>query len=392
MNQPKTLLLNRIAVSTFFFINGFLFANSTSRMPDLQSTYRVNDAELGTILFCVALGSMCAMPFAGWLASKFGSKRMVVISALLFCFFIPFIPKFQDVWLIRGIFFIIGATLGSMDVTMNGQAVLVERQWGKVIFSSFHAVFSIGMTLGAISGSFFSEHKVNLTEHLTIMSFISVVILVIASFFLIRDTSQNSKSNKEIIETPHNYWHTMKIVLPFALIAFCCMTGEGAMADWSALYMNKIIGQNESLSAKAFATYALAMTIGRVFGDYFTMKLGRLKLILIESFLCFIGLGLALLFANIWATFVGFFLVGLGVAAIVPIAYSSAGNLKGIAPSLGISIVTSIGYSGFFIAPPLIGYISNISSLRYGLLFVLLLFAIMIGIVQTLKLKEQSKY
>lgn len=153
--------------------------------------------------------------------------------------------------------------------------------------------------------------------------------------------------------------------------------------------MNKVVGQSEVLSAWVFGTFGVAMTIGRVFGDYFTLKLGKQKLMLIDALLSILGLGITLAFVSVWSTFVGFFLVGLGLSTIVPIVFSSAGNLRNISPSAGISMATSIGYTGFFIGPPTIGYFAEAFGLRVGLGFVLFLFVLMAGILVVIS-KENS--
>lgn len=375
----KTLLINRIAVSTFFFINGFLYANWTARLPELQRFFGLNNAQLGSVLFCIALGSMVAMPFAGWLGSKFGSDAIVKVTALLFCVSIPLVAISQNEWLIRLCFFFLGAASGSMDVTMNGQAVLVERLWGKVIFSSFHAVFSIGMAIGAAVGGVFSNFQIPLQTHLTILAALGTFPIIWASTKLIKDKPEVAE--QVVSEEKTDKFLALKTILPFGIIAFCCMTGEGSMVDWSAIFMNKVVGQSEVLSAWAFGTFGVAMTIGRVFGDYFTLKLGKQKLMLIDALLSMAGLGIALAFVSVWSTFVGFFLVGLGLSTIVPIVFSSAGNLKNISPSAGISMATSIGYTGFFIGPPTIGYLAEAFDLRVGLGFVLFLFVLMAGII-----------
>ncbi len=375
----KTLLINRIAVSTFFFINGFLYANWTARLPELQRFFGLNNAQLGSVLFCIALGSMVAMPFAGWLGSKFGSDAIVKVTALLFCVSIPLVAISQNEWLIRLCFFFLGAASGSMDVTMNGQAVLVERLWGKVIFSSFHAVFSIGMAIGAAVGGVFSNFQIPLQTHLTILAVLGTLPIIWASTKLIKDKPEVAE--QVISEEKTDKFLALKTILPFGIIAFCCMTGEGSIVDWSAIFMNKVVGQSEVLSAWAFGTFGVAMTIGRVFGDYFTLKLGKQKLMLIDALLSMVGLGIALAFVSVWSTFIGFFLVGLGLSTIVPIVFSSAGNLKNISPSAGISMATSIGYTGFFIGPPTIGYLAEAFDLRVGLGFVLFLFVLMAGII-----------
>ena len=386
--KDKNLLINRIAVSTFFFVNGFLYANWTSRLPELQRFYGLNNAQLGTVLFCIALGSMVSMPFAGWLGSRFGSDKIVKIVAILFCISIPMVAFSQNEWVIRLCFFFLGAASGAMDVTMNGQAVLVERLWGKIIFSSFHAIFSIGMALGAAAGGLFSNFEVSLQTHLVIIGLFGILPILWASTKLIRDHIHEAVAAKDNVKTDN--FLAFKTILPFGIIAFCCMTGEGAMVDWSAIFMNTVVNQSEVISAWAFGIFGVSMTIGRIFGDYFTLKLGKQKLMLIDALLAIFGLGIALFFASVWSTLLGFFLVGLGLSTIVPIVFSSAGNLKNISPSAGISMATSIGYTGFFIGPPAIGFLAETFGLRLGLGFVLGLFVIMAMVLLRISEKEDS--
>jgi MFS family permease len=384
--KDKKLVINRIAVSTFFFVNGFLYANWTSRLPELQRFYGLNNAQLGTVLFCIALGSMASMPFAGWLGSRFGSDKIVKIVALLFCISIPMVALSQNEWLIRLCFFFLGAASGAMDVTMNGQAVLVERLWGKIIFSSFHAIFSIGMALGAAVGGLFSNFQVSLQTHLNIIGIFGILPILWASTKLIRDHIPEPVVATNNLKTDN--FLAFKTILPFGIIAFCCMTGEGAMVDWSAIFMNTVVNQSELISAWAFGIFGVSMTIGRIFGDYFTLKLGKQKLMLIDALLAIFGLGIALFFVSVWSTFLGFFLVGLGLSTIVPIVFSSAGNLKNISPSAGISMATSIGYTGFFIGPPAIGFLAETFGLRLGLGFVLGLFVMMAIVLLRISEKE----
>ena len=375
----KKLLVSRIAVSSFFFINGFLYANWTARLPELQQYFGLNNSQLGTVLFCIALGSLVSMPVAGWLGNRYGSDRIVVIMAVLFCLTIPLVAVSQNEWVIRLCFFGLGAASGSMDVTMNGQAVLVERLWGKVIFSSFHAVFSIGMALGAASGGIFSKYGISFPFHLLPLAVLGILVIFWASSKLIRDTPEPMEETAATAKT--DKLSALKAILPFGIIAFCCMMGEGSMVDWSAIFMHTVVGQSDVVSAWAFGTFGLAMTVGRTFGDYFTAKLGLQKVMLIDALLAASGLGLAVAVASVWSTFLGFFLVGIGLSTIVPLVFSQAGNTKGITPSVGISMATSIGYAGFFVGPPVIGLLSEAFNLRVGLSFVLLLFVLMAAII-----------
>lgn len=378
--MTKTLKINRIAVSTLFFINGFLYANWTARLPELQKYFGVNDSQLGTLLFCIALGSMVAMPASGWLATRYGSRKIVTLMSLAFCFCIPLVPVFQDEWYIRVCFFLLGAASGCMDVTMNGQAVQVEKQWGQTIISSFHAVFSIGMALGAGSGSVFAKYGISLNSHLQIISFLGVILVLLASRYLVKEQAEDSLETSEVTGK-ESFSTAFFAILPFGIIAFCCMTGEGSMVDWSAIFMNKVIGQDEVVSAWAFGTFGVAMTIGRVFGDYLTVKLGKQRIMLLDSLLAILGLSIALGIGAVWSTFLGFFMVGLGLSTIVPIVFSLAGNSKGVSATAGISMASSIGYTGFFVGPPTIGFLADTFGLKLGLGVVLFLFLMMFAVI-----------
>ena len=386
--------INRLAVSLFFFTNGFQYANWVARLPEVQQLYGVSNTRLGTILLCSAAGAISAMPFAGFLTVRFGSRWVTIATAIAFVLLIPFIPLVSNLWVIGGLFFLFGIFGGSEDVAMNGQAVYVERLYNRPILSSFHGVWSIGTALGAGFGALFAKFGVELFTHFLTISAMSVGLIIWAAFNLIKDdppvasgqalsiTTEKSAENEENA----TFRLPTKAILPLGIIAFCGMTGEGSIADWAAIYMHKTIGQDEAFSALAFGSFATAMTIGRLTGDRFTEKFGNRKQLIISSLLAIFGLALALAVNNPWLVLVGFFIAGLGIATIVPIIYSAAGNTEGVSPSVGIAMATTIGYTGFFVGPPVIGYLADAFSLRIGLMFGLLLFVIMfVFVVQKIK-------
>jgi MFS family permease len=370
--------INRLAISSFFFFIGFLYANWVARLPELQRLFGVSNATLGTLLLCWAAGAIVAMPFTGWLSVRFGTRSVSQITAFVFCLLVPVIPLFSNLWLIGSLFFLLGMNNGALDVTINGQAVYVERMYDKPIMSSFHGVFSVGMALGAGSGALFAMFSVPLFPHLLVVSCLCFALISWASFHLIKDETTNTAKNTEGGQT---FRLPTKAILPLGIIAFCGMTGEGSMADWSAIYMHKTVGMNEAFSALAFGSFAASMTVGRIFGDYFTRELGKRKLLIYSSLLSFSGLALAILMPSAYIVLFGFFCVGLGLANVVPIVYSTAGNTEGVTPSVGIAMSTTIGYTGFFIGPPVIGYLSDLFSLKIGFVFTLILFVIMFFLV-----------
>jgi MFS family permease len=370
------MLNNRIAISIFFFFNGFLYSSWAARLPELCRFYNLSDAVLGTLLFAVSVGALLAMPFSGWLTTRYGSHQVTRFTALLFYMSIPLVGILPNLYLAYAIFVLMGFSTGSLDVAMNGQAVWVERAYDRPIMSSFHALFSIGMALGAGASAIFTHLKWGFTQHFVLVSVLAFAASVWAmQHLVVEQVNTASKSSGEKFQLP------IKAIVPLGLIAFCCMTGEGAMSDWSAIFMNKIANQPESFSALAVSVFGAAMTIGRIFGDQLTIFFGRYKMLIISSLLSIFGLALALIFADKWFSMFGFFIIGLGLATVVPIVYSAAGNTPGVEPSVGIAMATSIGYAGFFVGPPTIGFLSEQFGLRLGLCFILLLFVRMFVLV-----------
>ncbi len=371
--------INRLAVSIFFFINGFQYANWVARLPEVQTLYGVSNTTLGTILLCSAAGAMTAMPFAGLLTVRVGSRLVTIATAIVFVLTIPFIPLLSNLWAIGGLFFLFGVMGGSEDVAMNGQAVYVERLYQRPILASFHGVWSIGTASGAGLGALFAKYEIGLFSHMLTVSILSLVAILWASLHLIKDDILDNETDTAQNESANSTFRLpTKAILPLGIIAFCAMTGEGSIGDWSAIYMHKIIGQSEAFSALAFGAFTLAMTIGRLIGDSFTEKYGKRKQLIISSLLAISGMSLTLGFINPWTVLIGFFIVGLGISTIVPIVYSTAGNTEGVTPSVGIAMATTIGYSGFFVGPPVIGYLADAYSLRIGLLFSWMLFVVML--------------
>jgi MFS family permease len=329
------------------------------------------------MLFMTAIGALVAMPLTGWLTTRFNSGKLTIISGLLFCCVIPFIPVSSNIWIGRISFLVTGFFSGAMDITMNGQAVFVERAYKKTIMSSFHAAYSIGMALGAGSGALFANYHTSLRPQLLLVSVAGFIALVIIAPVILRDQpitakQQTGKSHRQKI--PFLIWL-------IAIVGFCGMTGEGSMVDWSAIYMHTVVGKTKAFSALAVGSFAAAMTIGRLFGDRLIDALGKKTILFCSCFAAIAGLAIVLLFVNAPTVLIGLFLIGAGLSNVVPLTYSTAGNIKGIEPAAGIAIASTIGYSGFFVGPPAIGYLADSFGLRIGLCFTMVLFLVMLSVI-----------
>lgn len=367
----------RIAVIMYFFINGFLYANCTSRLPELKVHFGVSNSVLGTMLFMTAIGALVAMPLTGWLSTRYNSGQLVIYAGFLFCCAVPCIAFSPNIWLGRLTFFMTGFFSGAMDITMNAQAVLVERIFKKTIMSSFHAAFSIGMAIGAGTGALFADYHYPLQSHLVYMAIFSILALAAVVPALARNQGSPpavEKGTTRKRRIPLGIWL-------LAIVGFCGMTGEGSMVDWSAIYTNTVVGSTKAFSALAVGAFATAMTIGRLFGDRLIDKAGKQTVLFCSCFSAIAGLALALLVVSAPAAIVGFFLVGAGLSNVVPMTYSMAGNIKGVEPAAGIAFASTIGYSGFFIGPPVIGYLGDALGLRIGLCFTLFLLLIMLVVI-----------
>ncbi len=393
----KKLWQNRIAAALIFFSAGFIYSSWMARLPELQIFWNVSNTMTGTLLLCITGGSIAFMPFTGWLSVKFGNKLIASTTAILNVFFLILVALIPSVWILFPLFIFWGIVMGSMDVTVNGQAVLIERQWGKPIISSFHAIFSLGTVLGSLTSSMFASLHISFLIHFLLGTLFCLVLVVWASFHLFDDSKKSfeplalnfepSSSNDNLQESSKLKAQSSKLrfptraILPIALIGFCGMTGEATMIDWSAVYMNKVAMSSVGFSAFALSVNTFAMLIGRLAGDSLTQKLGQRKLLIGNTILGIIGLSIALIFHQPYAILTGFFLVGLGLSSTVPIVYSIAGNSTGVEPSVGLAMVTTISYSGFFLGPPIIGYLSDIFSLPIAFCYTLILFFVMLFLI-----------
>jgi MFS family permease len=363
--MPKS----RISVSLIFFVCGFIYSNWSTRLPNIQTLFSLNNSTLGLTLLCVAIGSLTSMPLTGWLIARRGSRFSTILSSLLFCSILFLFPILSKVGHLAIFFYIIGFFMGALDVAMNAQAVAVEQRFRQPMMSSFHALFSVGMMIGALSTSYFIQYSIN--THFFIVSAGSLLAILGCIPFLITDVE---KPNAE----------GMKFVLPnramfiIGFIAFCAMLGEGAIADWSTNYLKNVIKTNDAIAPIGLSAFSAAMTIGRLGGDKLRALWGDKRLILINSLLAVAGLLLTLLFPLAWVVITGLFVVGAGLSTIIPIIYSTAGHNQSLPNGVGLAMVTTLGYFGFLFGPPVIGFLADSQGLRFALWFVMVLFVLML--------------
>ncbi|MEM6397919.1 MAG: MFS transporter [Bacteroidota bacterium] len=384
-----SLTPSRISVSYIFFTIGFIYASWSSRLPRLMEVYDIGDAELSTVLLTIAVGALVAMPLTGIVIVKTGSKRLTAVNSLLFVLFTLLLLHSPNYFSLLVMGFCLGMMNGSVDIAMNAQAIEVEEGLGKPVMSSFHALFSLGMLAGAAGSYLFIGMQIDLRPHLLFVGIASMIGLLISHRYLIEDRIRSDQK-----QSTSQKWRLEVGLLFIGFIAFCCMMGEGAMSEWTSIFLVEVAESSEAQATLGVAAFSGAMMIGRFGGDWSRAKFGGPILIRGGAILAVVGLLLALVLPGVWMSTFGFLLVGLGLSNIVPIAYSIAGRYPGLPSGVGISTVTSIGYAGFLVGPVAIGYLSDyqknllnetggswlgsLAGLQVGLGFVLVLFVLML--------------
>ncbi|PJJ52762.1 MFS transporter [Hymenobacter chitinivorans] len=380
----------RWAVTLVFFLHGLLFANWAARLPELEHHYGIEHRELGQVLFCNALGAWGAMPLASWLLPRFGSRRLTTIGALLFCAFIPGLALLDRVDHLMALFLALGAATGLLDVAMNSQAIQVEQRYPRPIMSSFHAAFSLGGMLGAGAGALGAHLHWSYATHLLSFSAVSLLLVGAAATQLLPVEQAVSETN-EAAATPAGFRWPSRLVVGLGIVAFCCMLGEGAMADWSTIYLVQDTHASAALAPLGYAAFSLAMATGRVLGDAAALRFGAQRLVVAGGLLALVGL-LGLLLVPLPAVGIGgLALIGLGLSTVIPTVFSATGQQSDMAPAAALGLVSTIGYGGFLLGPPVIGWLADALTLRWALGIVATLFVVLVGVGLTLRLTSRVR-
>ncbi|WP_244215306.1 MFS transporter [Pedobacter miscanthi] len=358
-SSPKQV---RLAISAFYFMQGVCFASWASRIPTFKASMGLNDAELGSILFALPAGQIITMFFSAKLTTHFGSKKMLRATAPLYAIALTFLALATAGWQLAAFLVLFGITGNLCNIALNTQGVAGENYYGKPIMSSFHGAWSIGNLTGALIALGLVNLKLGMYTHFWIIALISLTNVVLSSKKLL---DHNPKPDTQTEKTKF-FTMPQGILVLLGIIAFCSMATEGTMFDWSAIYFEDVVKLPHNKAIIGYASFMFMMASGRFLGVYLIGKFGRKNLLQISGAIISIGMALAVIFPNIIVAIFGFMLIGLGVSSIVPMVYSIAGNNKKVPAGKAITMVSSIGYFAFLFGPPLIGYVSQLSSLRYS--------------------------
>ena len=330
-------------------------------VPFAKARLGLDEAGLGLLLLCMGIGSAAAMPLAGYLSHRFGNRKVLVVTAPLLCAVLPLLALAPTAALLGATLVLFGGALGVVDVAMNAHAVDVERLHGRPLMSGFHGLFSVGGLVGSAGMSGLLGAGAPL-----VACAVAVTVLLLAVIIT---------QWRALIVVPHD--EATRRRSPFAvpsataiLLGLLCLAtflAEGAMLDWSAVFLRSVRGFAISHAGLGYAAFSIAMATGRLLGDRVTAALGPVRVVRTGALVAAVGLVLACALPWQATSLAGFILVGLGAANIVPVLFGAAGRLPRISPGVAIATVTALGYTGMLAGPAAIGVVARATSLPIAL-------------------------
>lgn len=356
------------AVVARFLLHGLITSTWVSRIPAIQGSLRLSNALLGLSLLGTAIGSIVAVPVTGWLISRFGSRRITTWSTVGFCLALVGPGLADSAATLFAALTFYGAMAGANDVSINSQAVAVEAALGAPTMSRFHAMFSIGGMIGASLGGIVAAHEVAPRFHLAIASVIFLIAGAATAPMLLEAHDNAGKRARGFSTT-----RIPAVLVALTAIGFCMFLSEGAMADWTAVYLKQVLNAGSGISAAGYAVFSAGMAIFRLLGDAVTKRFGPVRTVRGGALVAAAGLTWALAAHSPSWALPSFALTGAGFSVIVPLVFGAGGRLNSVPKGAGVAAVSGSGYIGFLFGPPLIGVIASWSSLRDALFVIVAL-------------------
>jgi predicted MFS family arabinose efflux permease len=341
----------QMATRAIFLFMGLALSAWAPLVPYAKARLGVDDAAIGLLLLCMGAGSVITMPLTGALIGRFGCRMPIMIAGAVMCLMLPLLAIVATPLLLGITLFVLGAATGTVDVASNAQAVIVEKAAPRPMMSGFHALFSIGGIAGAGSISVLLRLGASPISAITAMALVLAVLLVVwRPHFL--PYANHGAERTPLFVLPRG------MVIVLGLLCFVVFLAEGAMLDWSALFLTTLREVRPEVAGIGYAAFAIAMSIGRLTGDRVVHALGGFRVVLSVA-----GFILAITVQSVPAALGGFVLVGLGASNIVPILFTAAGRQHRMPLSLAVAAITTLAYSGILLGPAVIGFIAHASNL-----------------------------
>lgn len=368
-------------VTLFFFASGFGFSTWASRIPTIQQRLHLNEAELGAVLFALPVGLMATLPLTNVLLSRFDSRRIMMIGAVFFNIMLCCIGFAGQPWQLVIALLCFGCSRNLMNISVNAQSIGVQALYDRSIIARFHAIWSLAGFAGAGVGSLMVRFGIPTYWH-----FVAVGILLTAiCIYAFPGSLRQKPAARE-----RRSWFSLpdKTLAKYGLISFASMACEGTMFDWSGIYFHKAVHASDTVATLGFVAYMIAMTLGRLTGDRLANRFGIKTMLTYSGGLIAGGLLVAVALPFPATAALGFILTGFGVSCVIPMVFSMAGRSVGMSSGSAIASVSTVGYLGFLMVPPLVGSVAQAAGLRgaYGMMVG---FGLLITVLVRLTLKEE---
>jgi fucose permease len=366
----------RAAVSALFLANGYIVGNWAPKIPSFKDALAIDEAALGLMILAFGVGSLLTMPLIGAVVAREGSRRTAIAAGFAMAPLMLVLTLMPGPWTAAAVLVVLGGLVGGMDVAMNANAVAVERRMRRAIMSSCHAWWSVGALIGAATGGVLIG-RFGPLGHAAAVLLVTLGVVAAAAGSVLGDAPAPDRPQAE--RSGARAFPGL-VALLLGVMALFSMIPEGAVLDWSALYLKQELGASVEAAGLAFAGFSATMAVMRFSGDLIRDRLGAVLTLRLSTLVAGSGLLVAAFAGSVPAAAAGFALAGLGIANMVPIAFSAAGNLPGLAPGVAISAVSFMGYSGLLFAPSLIGFIAQHTGLAPIFMGVPLLYIVVLAL------------
>lgn len=357
-NTENRQRINKAKISTFvmFLVFGLAISSWAPMVPYAKARLEMSEAALGLILLTFGIGALLAMPLTGWLVHRFGSRIVTFIGTPLMICLLPALTIASTPLMLSITLFFFGALSGTLNVAINAHAATVETLWRRPIMSRFHCLFSLGGLAGAGIVSFLLECGYPL---FVCSVSLSALLLLLTVIWCGQFLSLSTGANKVLQEKCTTAQESM---LSIALVCFIFFLIEGSMLDWSGVFLRDIHGYDMTIAGIGYAAFSVAMASGRFIGDWLVQRFGPSNIVQKGSLVAASGL-LVCVTAWDYGVLLGFLLIGLGAANVVPVLFSAAGKTSQTSAGVALAMVTTMGYAGLLLGPVLIGFIAHWTNL-----------------------------
>ena len=369
MNQSSLISRARLGVILSFLSHGFISSSFFARIPDYKARLELSNSVLGLCLLASSAGVLAALGPVGRLAAQRGSSAVLTKSSYLLVFVAPFVGISYNAISFAAILFLFGVAIAAQDVAMNTHGVTLEQKSGARYMGRFHAFWSVGALLGAITGGVFAQLEVSEFTHALIVS-AAVLALVISN----NRRYLPGDEDKHIYEESVKRKKTPRLIYIMGLLGLAGSIGEGSAADWGGVLARETFGASQFVGTLPYIAYSFTMVVGRFYGDQLATKFGARRILKVGGLLGGAGLAGGLIVGGTAGVIVGWFLFGLALSTVIPLLFSAAGSMANkrfqgtISPAEAVAKISGISYFGFVVGPPLMGFLADVLTLRWAML------------------------